>query len=103
VEKQVLEEPRCPPQSKAHKKKKKRNALKGERAWERKEGQSFEWIGDGKGYVTTPMTAMRILSWNCRGLGSFRTVRDLCRAVKEKSLNGFPHGDQTSKGENGFN
>jgi hypothetical protein len=27
---------------------------------------------------------MTILSWNCRGLGNLRTVRDLCRMVKEK-------------------
>jgi exonuclease III len=27
---------------------------------------------------------MRILSWNCRGLGNLRTVRDLFRVVKEK-------------------
>jgi exonuclease III len=27
---------------------------------------------------------MRILSWNCRGLGNPWTVRDLCRLVKEK-------------------
>jgi exonuclease III len=27
---------------------------------------------------------MKILSWNCRGLGNPRTVRDLCRLVKEK-------------------
>jgi hypothetical protein len=98
-----LSPPKQGPQKKKKKKKKKECIEGGKRAWEWKEGQSFEWIGDGEGYVTTPMTTMRILSWNCRGLGSFRTVRDLCRAVKEKSLNGFPHGDQTSKGENGFN
>jgi exonuclease III len=27
---------------------------------------------------------MKILSWNCRGLGNPRTVRDLCHMVKEK-------------------
>jgi hypothetical protein len=27
---------------------------------------------------------MRIQSWNCRGLGNLRTVRDLCKLVKEK-------------------
>jgi hypothetical protein len=27
---------------------------------------------------------MSILSWNCRGLGNHRSVRDLCRLVKEK-------------------
>jgi hypothetical protein len=27
---------------------------------------------------------MSILSWNCRGLGNLRSVRDLCRMVKEK-------------------
>jgi hypothetical protein len=27
---------------------------------------------------------MNVLSWNCRGLGNLRTVRDLCRMVKEK-------------------
>jgi exonuclease III len=30
---------------------------------------------------------MSILSWNCRGLGNLRTVRDLCRLVKEKRPN----------------
>jgi hypothetical protein len=29
---------------------------------------------------------MRILSWNCRGLGNPRTERDLCLLVKEKCL-----------------
>lgn len=27
---------------------------------------------------------MNVLSWNCRGLGNPRRVRDLCRLVKEK-------------------
>jgi exonuclease III len=27
---------------------------------------------------------MSVLSWNCRGLGNPRTVRELCRLVKEK-------------------
>jgi exonuclease III len=27
---------------------------------------------------------MNLLSWNCRGLGNLRTVRDLCRLVKDK-------------------
>jgi exonuclease III len=30
---------------------------------------------------------MSILCWNCRGLGNPRTVRDLCRLVKEKKPN----------------
>ena len=27
---------------------------------------------------------MNILSWNCRGLGNLRTIRDLCLLIKEK-------------------
>jgi exonuclease III len=27
---------------------------------------------------------MRIMSWNCRGLGNLRTVRELCRLTKQK-------------------
>ena len=27
---------------------------------------------------------MKIISWNCRGLENFWTVRELCRMVKEK-------------------
>ncbi|XP_059431505.1 uncharacterized protein LOC132165008 [Corylus avellana] len=27
---------------------------------------------------------MKIISWNCRGLGNLRTVRELCRLVKQK-------------------
>jgi exonuclease III len=30
---------------------------------------------------------MIILSWNCRGLGNFRTIHDLRRMVKEKKPN----------------
>jgi exonuclease III len=30
---------------------------------------------------------MSLLSWNCRGLGSPRTVKDLCQLVKEKKPN----------------
>ena len=30
---------------------------------------------------------MRIVSWNCRGFGNLRTVRELCRLVKEKKPN----------------
>jgi exonuclease III len=28
---------------------------------------------------------MNIISWNCRGLGNLRTVRELCRIVKQKT------------------
>jgi hypothetical protein len=42
------------------------------------------WIGDGGGWKSAPPTDMIILSWNCRGLGNPRIVRDLCRMVKEK-------------------
>jgi hypothetical protein len=27
---------------------------------------------------------MKILSWNCRGLGNPQTIQELCRLVKEK-------------------
>ena len=30
---------------------------------------------------------MSLISWNCRGLGNLRTVRDLCQMVKEKRPN----------------
>jgi hypothetical protein len=40
--------------------------------------------GFGGGYYTAPPIVMSLLSWNCRGLGNLRIVRDLCRMVKEK-------------------
>lgn len=30
---------------------------------------------------------MSLLCWNCKGLGNHRTVRDLCRRIKEKCPN----------------
>lgn len=30
---------------------------------------------------------MKILSWNCRGLGNPRTIQDLCHLVEEKMPN----------------
>jgi hypothetical protein len=41
----------------------------------------------GGGWCIAPPTKMKIISWNCRGLGNPWIVRDLCQMVKDKRPN----------------
>jgi hypothetical protein len=44
-------------------------------------------LGFGGGWSPASPTEMNLLSWNCRGLGNPRTVRDLHQMVKERRPN----------------
>jgi hypothetical protein len=37
--------------------------------------------------LTAPPIVMILLSWNCRGLGNPRAIRDLCHLVRKKKPN----------------
>src|ERR1044072_6397447 len=50
-----------------------------------KKGNHYIWIGIGGDCGAVPPTSMRILSWNCRGLGSLQADRAMRRLIADEN------------------